>query len=463
MAPSLASIDIILIAIYLGGLLYVGLRRKRSERFSHTDYLLGGRRLTLLPFIATLVTTWYGGILGVGEFTWSYGIVNLLVFAIPYYFFAALYAFWLAKRIQADKAITIPERLRRSFGSRSARSGALLIMLLATPAPYLLMLGVLINLCTGISLWYGVLLGTLFSTVYLWSGGFRAVVRTDVFQFILMFGGFVTLLAVLASRLPVAQMWQALPSDHRVLGGGAAMDSQVLLVWFLVASWTFVDPGFYQRCAAARDGATATKGIFFSIALWFVFDILTTLAGLYAVVLLPDLGNHVAGPVAAYPLLGMQVLPPGLLGLFLVALLAVVMSTVDSFTFISATTLGRDFAPDYLEPHVETRRIQWGIVITAVLGLSLALLVPSVVELWYLLASILVPGLLVPVLITFRPSVLLSDEQALLISIVGVGVAALWYLLQYRFGSDSGLLVLQPMLPGLAASGLVAMIVHRWR
>ncbi|MCA9785382.1 MAG: hypothetical protein KC488_02410, partial [Candidatus Cloacimonetes bacterium] len=58
------------------------------------QFLSAGRRITLPVFVATLVCTWYGGILGVGEFTWTWGLVNWLALGVFYYVFALLYA-WL--------------------------------------------------------------------------------------------------------------------------------------------------------------------------------------------------------------------------------------------------------------------------------------------------------------------------------------------------------------------------------
>ena len=63
------------------------------------DYLVAGRRLTLPGFVASLVTTWYGGILGVGEYTYRYGIANWFVFGLPYYVAAALFAHLLEQKI----------------------------------------------------------------------------------------------------------------------------------------------------------------------------------------------------------------------------------------------------------------------------------------------------------------------------------------------------------------------------
>lgn len=454
--------------LYVTGLLYLGMGSRLPKKIHLQNYLLGSRRLTLVPFVATLVSTWYGGILGVGEFTYRNGIVNLLVFGIPYYFFAALYASFLAPRIRGGSALTIPERFLQHYGPRAAKFGAVIVFLLTTPAPYLLMLGVMLNFLFGMPLWAAIMLGTIFSTVYLWRGGFLSVVRTDLFQFALMFIGFATLLGLLIVQEPLAEMWRKLPAGHRAFTGPETMSWQVILVWFLIASWTFVDPGFYQRSAAALDGRTAARGIFISVGFWLLFDLLTTATGLYAVSRLPDLAQQAGGAVAVYPLLGLSVLPAGLRGLFMVALLAVIMSTVDSFAFISATTIGRDFFAgkgDDIER--ERRRIQWGIVLSCGVGYILAVGIPSVVELWYSLGMMLVPGLLLPVLGTFLPAFSLTDRAALTVGCGGVVTGLGWHFIPQLVqgpGAVGGYpLGVEPMIPGLLMTLLLAILFGKFR
>ena len=461
----LAPLDVGIIGLYLAGLLYLGLRHRASPEVRLRRYLLGGRRLTLVPFVATLVTTWYGGILGVGEFTYAYGLVNLLIFGVPYYLFAVLYALFMARCVHRESALTIPERFGVHYGPRSARLGAVLVFALTTPAPYLLMLGVMLSQLLGIPLWLAILLGTVFSTVYLWRGGFQSVVRTDVLQFALMFTGFAVLVGVLIAHQPLEAMWAQLPVGHQHWRGAGMLSWQTILVWFLIGSWTFVDHGIYQRCVAADTGRTAARGILISVGFWFAFDLLTTAAGLYAVVLLPELAADAGGPVAAYPLLAAAVLPPGLLGIFMVALLAVIMSTIDSFTFIGATTLGRDFVPRTGNGLADERqRIRWGIIASAVLGFTLAVSIPSVVSLWYTLGMVLVPGLLLPVLVTFHPRLVLSDGATLTISLAGVLTAGAWLLtptLGAAWAGDTYPLGLQPMLPGLLVTLALVLVMGR--
>src|SRR6476646_3943120 len=100
-------LDWALIASYFLSLAFVWVR-SWGARPSVEDYLVAGRRVTLPAFVATLVTTFYGGILGVGEYTWRYGIMNWLVFGVPYYLGAGLFAVFLARRAREAELLTLP-------------------------------------------------------------------------------------------------------------------------------------------------------------------------------------------------------------------------------------------------------------------------------------------------------------------------------------------------------------------
>ena len=117
-------------------------------------FLLSGRRLTLPAFVATLVSTWYGGILGVGEFSYLYGISQWVVMGLPYYVFAVLFAVFFAGKIRENPAISIPESVGAVYGTRASKLSAGLIFMLVNPAPYLLMTAVLASFMLGVDGWY---------------------------------------------------------------------------------------------------------------------------------------------------------------------------------------------------------------------------------------------------------------------------------------------------------------------
>ncbi|MFQ6614400.1 MAG: sodium:solute symporter [Fidelibacterota bacterium] len=445
----LSSPDWIVLILYIIVLYGSAFYHSRAGRKNLDSFILAGRKLGLPGFIATLVATWYGGILGVGENTFRYGIQTWFIFGLPYYIFAMCFAWWVAPRIRRFEFRSIPDHFGRTSGPAARVFSSLFVILLASPAPYILSIGILLHFLFPIPFVPALWLAGLVSVLYIWYGGFGAVVRTDMVQFILMFTGFFLVVAFAWHQAgnPV-QIWSQLPAAHRSLFGGKPFS--YILVWFFIALWTFVDPGFYQRCAAVRDPGLARRGILWSVLFWFIFDSLTLLAGLYARVLLTT-----DQPLFVFPLLGQAVLPPVFLGLFLVSLLAILMSTIDSLGLISAITIGQDLwgLKNTNSGSKSIRRIQVGLIVAVVLAVLLAWMIPSVVNLWYVLGSLVIPGLLMPFLLTFTSWRLTARQvQTLLVAPTLVSLA--WWLGKSRFPE---LFRGEPFYPGLAVSlGLTA-------
>jgi SSS family solute:Na+ symporter len=437
---------------YVLFLIFVVLRLWRSRSDGAADFIVAGRRLTLPAFTASLVTTWYGGILGVGEYTWQYGVSNWLVFGVPYYLYAGVFAIFLAGRARRSQVLTVPDLLERRFGKSAAVVAALVLFIMTAPAAYVLMLGVLVNFATGWPLWVGVLVGTALSVGYVFRGGLRAVVATDMVQFVLMFVAFLVLVPVCVSTYGGWEWLRVnLPAGHLRWDGGLGF--QAIAVWYFIAMATLVEPSFYQRCYAAKSEGTAKKGIAAAIGLWIVFDFLTTTAGLYARAALPQLND----PVQAFPALAAEVLPGFWQGVFTVGLLATIMSTVDSYSFICAVTLGRDVigrlrgqAAEGFDEQKNLVLIRWSLLATAALAVGMALVSGSVVELWKTLGSIGTPVLLLPLMLAHGKRQVPSS--AVLVSMVAAGgVSLVWLAAGWATGSAPWLGV-EPIFPGLVVS-----------
>ncbi len=433
---------------YVLFLLYVVMRLFRGRTEGAADYIVAGRRLSLPAFTATLVTTWYGGILGVGEYTWRHGISNWLVFGVPYYLYAGVFAFWLAGRARRAEVLTVPDMMERRYGRPAALVAAAVLFVMTAPAAYVLMLGVMVQFATGWPLWLGVALGTALSVGYVFRGGLRAVVMTDMVQFVLMFLGFAVLVPVCVVKFGGWSFLQsAVPASHFRWDGG--LGAQAVLVWYVIAMATLVEPAFYQRCYAARTEAVARRGIGLAITFWMVFDFMTTTAGLYARALLPDL----ADPVQAFPALAARVLPGFWQGVFTVGLLATIMSTVDSYAFIAAVTLGRDIVGRARGASEETalRWSRWALLVVALLSVAMALAAQSVVALWKTLGSVGTPVLLVP-LAAAHSRLRLDGRWVARMMVLSGSVAVAWLLL----GRGGPWLGVEAVFPGVAVS-LVAL------
>jgi len=446
----LSTTEYILLALYLIGLFVLGfIPAKAGDNSSMEEYLVAGRRLSLPAFVATLVSTWYGGILGVGEFSYKYGISNWLVFGAPYYLYATIFALLIAGRAWRTKFYTIPDQLEKAYGRRASMAGAFFIFVLSTPAPYVLMIGVLCRMLFGWPLWLGAILGALLSMIYAFRGGLAAIVRTEILQFLLMYAGFIVILIFAVSRFGGWEFLKTnLPPLHLTWHGENS--PQYILVWYFIAMSTLVDPTFYQRCYAAKSENVARRGILISVVCWMIFDFMTTATGLYAAAILPDLAN----PAESYPELAVKLLPPLARGLFFLSLLATIMSTIDGYAFLSAISLGKDLLWKIYgrgDEKLVTFFSRLGLIVTFIVAVSIALLSQSVVDIWYQLGSLATPALLVPLAASFSEKWKMSSKWVLLSMLLSAALTGLWLLAgkngEYWLG-------LQPIYLGLITSGI---------
>ncbi|KAA3636695.1 MAG: sodium:solute symporter family protein [Calditrichaeota bacterium] len=451
-------IDYSIIIVYLALLLILGLAKRIRKDSTAADLIVGGRMLTLPAFVASLVSTWYGGILGVGEYSYNYGLSNWLAFGLPYYLAAFLFALFLAKKARKSEMLTIPDRLQQVYGTKAAVAGSVIIYLMTVPAAYILMLGTLAQFLFGWNLWVGILLGTLFSLVYVFTGGFNSVIRTDLFQFVLMFAGFAVLLIVLYLNYGGMPFLETnLPETHFTWHGGNS--GLYIATWYVIALATLIEPSFYQRCYAAKTEKVARNGIFLSILCWAFFDFLTTSCGMYAKAILPDLENA----VGSYPAVALEVLPAGLLGIFALSLLATVMSTVDSYSFVAATTFSKDIVQKAFNVKHQsiTSLTRIGLLLTATLAIIPLMLFDSVVDIWYTFGSIGTPALLIPVFTSFVGKRKMSATAAFYSILSSGAVSLIWYLSQFASGDGSYWFSVQPIFPGLVLSLLIYLITSR--
>jgi SSS family solute:Na+ symporter len=461
-------IDLSVVAGYFALIFFVGFvissRRKKGATSAGEEYILAGRGITLPFFVATLVATWYGNIFGIGEFVYSGGIVAWVCFGFPYYISAFLFAFLLAKKIRQSDVKTIPEQITSRYGEKAGYISSFIVLIITVPAAYILMLGVIVQLFTGWALWMCVVFGAIVSMIYLYTGGFRADVLTNTAQFVIMYIGFGVLLifSILKYGMP-SMIAGKLPASHLTLFGGYSW--QVIATWFIISLQTFVDPSFHQRCAAAKTPGTAKNGILVSVAFWVLFDMLTLITGLYS-----RAAFNSISPMSAYTILGENVLPVFWKGFFVVSLMATVMSSLDSYAFISAVTIGNDILKKFkiriFNGEDSTKAlIRIGLIVTAIICVILALSLPSALQLIYKTSSIAIPGLLIPLTLSFFRKYYLTKKGAIIIMLVSSGISLIWT--TGRFLTDHFTILgklfweVEPMLAGISISFVLAVLLVR--
>jgi SSS family solute:Na+ symporter len=143
--------------------------------------------------------------------------------------------------------------------------------------------------------------------------------------------------------------------------------------------------------------------------------------------------------------------------LFITALLAVIMSTIDSFTLLSSITFGRDLV--WRIKRGDDQKIvsltRLGLILTAVISIGLCMIFPSVIKLWYVIGSLFIPPMLLPVLTAYFPKYKLSVSYTFVIMISSFSLSLLSFIWGQFHQTDTGpayLLGIEPFFPGFYLS-----------
>jgi SSS family solute:Na+ symporter len=295
-----------------------------------------------------------------------------------------------------------------------------------------------------------IVLGSLVPLFYMLTGGFKAVVYADFIQFLFMFVGIALVLPFAYFKYGGFEFLTLnLPATHLSLAGNWSW--QLILAWLLIATWTLVHPSFYQRIFAAEDLKTARRGLLWSIVFWFAFDMMISLIGLYAYAAMPNIDASLSLPIFAT-----SILPVACKGIFLIGLIATVMSTLDSLSFSSAMSISYDIyrrlRPEATEQEViKVNKI--ALVVTMALGLVIAIYFTSLLDLMYARGTLAISALLVPLMGSyfFKKRSARAAFWAIVLGLLG---AIAGYIIKNYYGID-----IEPIFMGLLCSGLGFILV----
>ena len=428
-----------MIYIYFIVIFLIGIyNRKNTNR---DEYLYLSRKLTLPSFIATIVTTWYGGILEIGRHSYLHGIATWFIFGFFYYISAILFALYIGPKLHENNIESIPEYFKKKYGVIPEKLSSIVLILLSSPAPYLMILSTLLMHVLDISLNTALIFGIIFSITYIYSGGFKSIIKTDIIQFIFMYLGFFSILIYLIYNFGgIKYLVNNVPDKNLTITGGLPIG--YILSWSLISMITFIDPSIFQRTFSSKNIKTLQKGFFISIGFWFIFDILTISVGLYASAIIDTSTLNGMNP---YLYLAENHLPFILKNIFYIGLLSIVMSTIDSFFFVSSMTISND-----LMNKRKKNSNKIALIVTGIISYIIAINFNFVIDIWYIFGSIAASTLLIPFLIIlFKPKKSLKYPILTLLS--PICVSLLWIYLDYPYDLDL-------MYPGIIVSSLLCSI-----
>jgi SSS family solute:Na+ symporter len=224
---------------------------------------------------------------------------------------------------------------------------------------------------------------------YTAAGGLKAVIYTDVFQMVVLLIGIVFIavpigLYTVGGWGGIVEHFSARPETQSLVDWGAIGWKRVTGWFFAIFPVWFISIAAMQRIVAARDEKTARRAFFLTgVPIeWPLFAIGSTLVGLIARMLMPDLED----PELATPMVMMKLLPTGLAGIVIAAYIAAVMSTADSVLMGPVAIFTNDIYCRYLRPDASEQSIvmvaRIATLVLGVLGIGMAWLVPNVLDLF---------------------------------------------------------------------------------
>jgi SSS family solute:Na+ symporter len=338
----MTSLDLAVIAAYFLIVYAIGFyflkRARTSKGYFLADQSVGWMAVGASLFATNISSEHFIGLAGsgagsglaVGHFEWlaTFMCLTLGWLFVPFYL--------------RSSVSTMPEFLERRYGS-SCRWYLTTVSLLAyifTKISVSLYAGaLLLKAIAGWDFYTSAIVMVIATGGYSVLGGLSAVIYTEVMQAVVLLGGAILLTVIgldkvggfgaLRDALPADYFHMMKPMSHPDFPWtGIFFGAPILGIWY----WC-TDQVIVQRVLGAKSESDARAGAVFCGLLKITPVFVLVLPGLIARVLYPDIAGD-----EAYPTLVVRLLPPGLIGLMVAALMAALMSSL-SGTFNSSSTL----------------------------------------------------------------------------------------------------------------------------
>jgi sodium/proline symporter len=408
--------EYVVILGYFAALLAIGVVASRRVH-NLADYYVGGKKLgywvAAFSARASGESAWlYLGLTGMGALVGAraYWVVvgEVVGVALAWTFMARPF------KVATDRyaSITIPDYLESRFGGegneRIARAlrlfaaAALAVFVTVYVSAQIDATGKAFNGFLGWNYYTGVFVGFGIVVAYTLTGGFVAVAWSDLFQGTLMLVGLCVLPVaawlMLADRPAVAETGAIAAGFYSLWGeGGASLPNALIIIGYLAIGLGFLgSPQVFVRFIALRSEDEIRNGRRVAIAFTILTDAGAVASGMLGRSLLVGDG---ASFVDVLGVGGERVLPelvelmfsPGVVGLYIAAVLAAIMSSIDSLLLVASSAITRDVYQQMLHPERKdeslaglSRVVTLGL---AVLALAMALTVsyvsPGVTIFWY--------------------------------------------------------------------------------
>jgi solute:Na+ symporter, SSS family len=420
-------IRLIIVAVYSLTMIGVGLGARKKVR-SQNGFFVAQRQINVAFITGSLIATAVGGSVTVGMAGLGFGrgltgawwllvgSIGLLILGI-----------FFAKRVRGAALYTLPELVEKQYDRRVGLAASILIVVawVGVVAGQIVAVGKVLSILgmgSG-NLW--MVIFTIVFVTYTVIGGQLSVIRTDLYQAIIIYLGiFIGLGLFLPQVGGLDGLRLSLPQDFFSFPVSSQFDWKALLSLLILVGATYVvGPDMYTRLFCAKNEKTAQRATFLSAFSFVPLAFAVVLIGMGARVLYPQIS-----PEQAFPQVISGVLSPWLGGLVLAALVAALMSSADTCLLSQSVILTQDIIKRFLPSLDERKTIlltRLNIIILGLLALGLAMILKGVISSLLFAYTIFTCGLVVPVIAGFYKEKLKVTPQGALAALIGGGLIGL--------------------------------------
>jgi solute:Na+ symporter, SSS family len=430
------------------------------------DYLVAGRRLSWPLATATLFATWFGAgtLLTATDEVSLEGLRAAALEPIGPGLCLILAGLFFAQRLWQMKLITLPDFYRRRFGPRAEIVSSLIMIpgYFGWIAAQFVALAGILEVFWQIPIAHGIWVVAAVGTGYTLLGGMWSVTLTDVVQVVLLLAGLVVLAVIVGAELSggegigaaIARFVGGVPEEQLVL---VPLESAGALIgWLSVLAVGALGniPGqdLAQRIFAARSARIAVSACIVAGVLYVVFGLIPVMTGLSAQLLEIEVGERAILPVIATALMS-----PLVSTVFVLAIVAAVMSTIDSAILAPSSVLSNNLLAKLWPNSSGITLGRWAVFAVALASVLFSYLGQTAYELLETAYAIGMVGLFVPLALGLY-SQRGGEGAALAAMIGGTAVWLVHLMLGWDYFAEPWLGTLQ--LPQELVATLIAWIVY---
>ena len=407
--------------LYIAMTVAVGIGTKATT----LEKFILGDKLGTKVMIATIVSTFYGASAVLGGVSLAYQMgLGVVWFMVPFYLGNVIVVF-LLKKIASSKRYTLPDFLGDFYGGEFAVASSVLLATLCLIPEEIIAAGKVLSVFTSMPVEVAMIIMAFALVVPIAIGGMKADVMTDIVQFVLMLFtlAIVPLVFMFGLRLDLTS---GIPAEY--FNPLSSISVQEIAVFFILLFFLPITSApLYQRFFASESEACSRRSVLYSVAIWMAIDSIIILCGFTARRLFPNLTD----PDMSLIMLG-TALPVAGRGVFFVGLLAVIMSTVNSFLQSGASSLAYDVFRHFSPAAGEGQLLalsRFFVVVLGLLSLVLALRFQMIVPALLFTLSMWTAGILVPTLAALTGRKLRKDT-ALYSLLAGALSSLVWKIVQ---------------------------------